>query len=113
MHRDHQGRSIVLFLQIRFAVDERLELLHPIEDRLNTHPGALPVLMKRGNSILAAGCPRVRSFPSKAVSSPVRAPTDSAEEPGNKTVPPERMEADRLRTLVEYGTEIRHEGEVV
>src|SRR5258708_38134487 len=81
MHRDHQGRSIVLFLQIRFAVDERLELLHPIEDRLNTHPGALPALMKRGNSILAAGCPRVRSFPSKAVFSPVHAPTDSAEEP--------------------------------
>ena len=37
--------------------------------------------MKRGNSILADGCPRVRSFPSKAVSSSVLAPTVSAEEP--------------------------------
>src|SRR5260370_32178582 len=87
MHRDHQGRSIVLFLQIRFAVDERLELRHGIEDRLNTHAGALPALMKRGNSILAAGCPRVRSFPSKAVFSPVHAPTDSAEEPKKEWEP--------------------------
>jgi hypothetical protein len=40
--------------------------------------------MKRGNSILAAGCPRMRSFPSKAVSSSVLAHTDSAEEPKKK-----------------------------
>ena len=57
---DHQCQAVVVLLQARLAVDKRLELLHPIEDRLDTHSGALPVLMKRGNSILAQGCLRMR-----------------------------------------------------
>ena len=54
------AQAVVVLLQARLAIDKRLELLHLIEDRLDTHSGALPVLMKRGNSILAQGCLRMR-----------------------------------------------------
>jgi hypothetical protein len=74
---DHQGWAAVLLLDVSLVVDEGLELLDAIEDRLEAHPGALPVLMKRGNSIVTEGCPRERSFLSKAIPSS----TDSAEEP--------------------------------
>ena len=81
---DDQGRAVVLLLQARLAVDERLELLHAIEDRLDAHPGALPVSMKRGNSILAEGVSQDASPSLKADSVPAHAPTDSAEEPERK-----------------------------
>jgi hypothetical protein len=74
---DHQGRAAILLLDASLVVDEGLELLDAIEDRLETHPGALLVLMKCGNSIMPEGCPRMRFFPSKAHSSS----TDSAGEP--------------------------------
>ena len=74
LHLDHQRRAVVALLQAGLAVDERLELLHPIEDRLDTHPGALPVPMKRGNSILAEGCPRMRSFLSRRIPLPLMHP---------------------------------------
>ena len=50
-----------MLLHACLAEDKRLELLYSIEDRLDTHSGALPVLMKRGNSIMTDGCPRMRS----------------------------------------------------
>ena len=78
---DDQGWPTVLFLDMGLAVDERLELLDAIEDCLETHPGALPELMKRGNSIMSEGCPRVRFFLSKAVptsTNPTEAPNISA-----------------------------------
>jgi hypothetical protein len=63
--RNDQRQTIVARFQAGLAVDERLELLHPIEDRRETHPGALPVPMKPGNSIVAEGCLWVRSFLSR------------------------------------------------
>jgi hypothetical protein len=58
---DHQRWLIVVLLQAHLTMDKRLELLYSIEDRLNTHSGALSVLMKRGNSILTDVCLRMRS----------------------------------------------------
>ena len=66
-HLDHQRRASVPFLQVRLAGDERLELLDTIEDRLDSHPGALPVSMKRGNSILTGDCPGRRSLLSRPI----------------------------------------------
>jgi hypothetical protein len=59
---DHQSRPVVMFLEVSLSVHERLELLDPIEDRLDTHPGALLDRMKRGNFILIEACLRMRSF---------------------------------------------------
>src|SRR5262249_2651033 len=58
---DPHRRPIVVLLQANLVIDKRLELLHSIEDRLDTHSGALPVLTKCGNSILTDGCLRTRS----------------------------------------------------
>ena len=74
LHPDHQGRAVVPLLQAGLAVDERLELLHPIEDRLDAHPGALAGSMKRGNSIVSGGCLRMRSLLSRRVQKPLTHP---------------------------------------
>ena len=58
--------AIVVDLKARLAVDKRLELLHSIEDCLDTHPEALSVLMELGNYILAEVCFRMRHFLPKA-----------------------------------------------
>jgi hypothetical protein len=62
LHLNDKRWAIVVVHKARLAVDKRFELLHPIEDRLDTHLEALPVLMKRGNSILAEACLRMRYF---------------------------------------------------
>jgi hypothetical protein len=68
-----------VLLQARRALDKRPELLHPTEDRLDTHSGALPVLTKCGNSILTEACLRIRcSLLEDGSSSAAEAP-DSAE----------------------------------
>src|SRR5512135_2250693 len=56
------------------SLSDCLKLLHPIEDRLDPHPGTLPVSMKHGNSILAERCPRMRSFLSRLISLPLMHP---------------------------------------
>lgn len=50
---DHQRQITILLLQAGIAVDEGLELLDAIEDRLGTHPGArLFQSCKRAETIL-------------------------------------------------------------
>jgi hypothetical protein len=51
-----------MVLPRRLAMDEGLELLNPVEDRLDTHPGALLGPMKPGNSVLVGGSHWMRSF---------------------------------------------------
>src|ERR1700693_1741099 len=77
---NHQRRPVCTLDELRLAVHERLELLHGIEDRLDTHSGALLVSMKPRNSILARGvlgCD-ILSQGQFRFRCP---PTDSAEEP--------------------------------
>jgi hypothetical protein len=60
----YKGVSVFDIARDDDGLDERLELLDPIEDRLDAHPGALRASMKRGNSILAGRCPKVPLLPS-------------------------------------------------
>ena len=60
LHPDDQSRAVPPLPQERLAVDERLELLHSIEDRPDAHPGSFRAPRKRGNSILARLCLRMR-----------------------------------------------------
>src|SRR5262249_55475253 len=71
---NHQGGAASTLFQQCVALDEGLELLDSIEDRLDTHPGALPASMKPGNSILAERCPRMYSFPSRRYCPPLMHP---------------------------------------
>jgi len=58
-HANNPSRVAFEVLPMSLAVDEGLELLEAIEDRLYTHLGTPLVSMKRGDSILAERCPRM------------------------------------------------------